>query len=281
MITVDLNGGLGNQCFQMACAYAEAKKRGTDLRFCISNFMYNPKRLYSLGLWKGITQTVCLDLPEPLVKEKHFHYDPKAFDIKTNDFSMSGYWQSEKYFSDLEVQKELKEIFLPGKKLTDHASMVSERIQEAGNKSVFLNIRRTDYLLAPEYHRGMLPAEYYKQGLDLISKGEPLQVFIFTDDPEWVLNNFRVPTPHKAMIAGTFDRTNSDHLGREDEDLWLMSQCYHGIMANSTYSWFGAWLSPHEHKKDRVVVCPEPWFGPAADHDTKDLIPKRWTKLGS
>ena len=138
---------------------------------------------------------------------------------------------------------------------------------------MFLTIRRTDYL-NNDYH-GVLPMAYYLKAAEIIAGRVPDPCFfVFSDDPDWVTEHFRLP--YRTVVAGNFDRTVKGHLGREDSELWLMRQCRHAIMANSSYSWWGAWLNPEQ---DRTVIAPKQWFLDAPGMDTRDLIPDRWIRI--
>jgi hypothetical protein len=187
--------------------------------------------------------------------------------------TLIGYWQTEQYFK--EHWADMKRIFLPKQNFTLRGLETLVLIKEAGSRSVFLTVRRTDYL-NNTFHGGMLPLEYYVKALELVEQKAPNpHVFVFTDDVEWVQHNFKLPC--QMTVGGNFDRTVKGHLGREDEELYLMSQCRHAIMANSSYSWWGAWLG--ENKDDRVVVAPARWFGPTSHEDPRDIVPERWIKI--
>jgi hypothetical protein len=118
--------------------------------------------------------------------------------------------------------------------------------------------------------------EYYREAAALIAARVPDPVFfIFSDDPEWCEANFKLP--YHTTIAGNFDRTVEHHLGREDADLCLMRLCGHAIMANSSYSWWGAWLGADI--KGGIVIAPKSWVGPASKDDPRDIVPGRWVRL--
>src|SRR5229473_2861580 len=154
-------------------------------------------------------------------------------------------------------------------------AIATERaILDAGERSVFVHVRRTDYVGNP-YHV-VLPMDYYREAAALIAaKVHDPVFFIFSDDPEWCEANFKLP--YHTTIAGNFDRTVEHHLGREDAELYLMRQCGHAIMANSSYSWWGAWLGADI--KGGIVIAPKSWIGPAFKDDARDIVSARWMRL--
>lgn len=278
MINIVLRGGVGNQLFQFSFGYAMAKKFNTGLIFDLTNYRTDRMREYSLDLFGGIRgryDKVVGSLVD--IREDGMPYNQAIVDQIKYDSCVLGYWQTEKYFA--QYAKDLFKIFTPFQPITSMARDTLREIQNCGNRSVFLTIRRTDYV-GNTFH-GELPQSYYDQALKYIATeaGIDPHVFVFSDDPKWCEDNFRVP--YETTIAGNFDRTTRDHLGREDEELFLMRNCAHSVCANSSYSWWGSWLADHNpyliHK--RIAVAPKQWFGPASNEDPKDIVPDRWVKI--
>ena len=239
-VTVNLIGGMGNQMFQYAKGKAEATRKRTDLKLNVSyyskeNTAHTAWKPYALDQWLGITAE--------LVKHS------------TSD-ALDGYWQDEKNF--LTVEKALREEFIP--------KVISPQAKELANgmrdNSVCVSFRRGDY-----NNIGVcLPLDYYVRALQKIISVEPNpHLFIFSDDGEWVKENFK--TPYQTTTARVYNVDGRLGTGCEAEDLWLMSQCRHTILANSTFSWWGAWLNP---RNDRMVIAPQPFYAE---------IPSRWIKL--
>jgi hypothetical protein len=100
-------------------------------------------------------------------------------------------------------------------------------------------------------------------------------VFVFSDEPNWCHENLKLQYPFH--VAGTYDRTVKGHLGREDGELFLMSMCKNAVLANSTFSWWGAWLGDPGRKG--VVIAPKKWFGPLSNEDARDIVPNRWISI--
>jgi hypothetical protein len=274
-VTTYLMGGCANQIFQYATGLALARRLGVDLKLDISWFeTATPEqpRMYSLGLFKGVDAGVVHSLRGQIIREEGFRYQPAIFENAPQKCSLIGYWQCEKYF--FRLRDELRECLLPREPLPARSVATERAILDAGQRSVFITVRRTDYVGNP-YHV-LLPMDYYREAAALIAAkvADPL-FFVFSDDPEWCEANFKLP--YRTTIAGNFDRTVERHLGREDAELYLMRLCSHAIMANSSYSWWGAWLGADVN--GGIVIAPNSWFGPALQEDPRDIVPSRWLRL--
>lgn len=271
MITIRLMGGMGNQMFQYAMGRASALAHDTNLSLEVSSFDNDPMRSYSLGLWKGIKAPITKDPGDGLIlKEEGMPYNLNLIYRIANNSYLWGFWQTEKYFSN--IRQILQDEFLPKSPPTPNALLTQQQILTSGYRSVFLTVRRTDYTKS-DYH-GILPMEYYLEACKIIAnKVEDPHFFVFSDEPEWVKQHFKLP--YEMTIGGNFDQTTNKHLGREDEELWLMSQCKHAVMANSSYSWWGAWLNP---SYDRIVIAPKRWFL-NSNEDPRDIVPERWLRI--
>ncbi len=271
-VTIHLCGGLGNQLFQYATGLSLATKLGTDLKLDVSRFD-NPGefRMYSLGLFKGVTEAQVREMYGLTITENGLPFNENLFTDVPKDVCIYGYFQTEKYFS--EMRDELLARLVPSTPLPSFSMDMLQNIEREGDRSVFLTVRRTDYV-GNSFH-GLLPMSYYEQAADIIASKVPSPCFyVFSDDPPWCVNNFKLPYP--MVMAGNYDRTVPAHLGREDAELWLMSKCRHAILANSTYSWWGAWLNP---RTDGIVIGPKNWFGPTSTENPCDIIPQRWVTL--
>jgi len=274
-VTSYLMGGCANQIFQYATGLALARRLGVALRLDVSWYETatpNQPRLYSLGLFKGMEAEVVRNLGGQVIRETGFPYNPALFESARRRCSLVGYWQCEKYFFGL--REELRERLLPGEPLPERSLATERAILDAGARSVFVTVRRTDYVGNP--HHVVLPMDYYREAAALIAAKvrDPI-FFVFSDEPEWCEANFKLP--YRTTIAGNFDRTVGDHLGREDAELYLMRRCSHAIMANSSYSWWGAWLGPDI--SGGIVIAPKIWVGPAFKDDPRDIVPGRWMRL--
>lgn len=274
-VTSHLMGGCGNQLFQYAAGLALARRLGVDLQLDISWYeapTANHSRLYSLGLFKNIDARIVRTLAGKVIRENGLPYQPKLLETASQKCSLIGYWQCEKYFFHL--REELLDRLLPRQPLPPRSSATRQAILAAGKRSVFVTVRRTDYVGSS--HLALLPMSYYLEAAaHIAAKFSDPVFFVFSDEPEWCQANFKLP--YETIVSGNFDRTVADHLGREDAELYLMRLCSHAIMANSSYSWWGAWLGADT--KGGIVVAPKLWLGPAYNDDPRDIVPDRWIRL--
>ena len=294
MIVVKLKGGLGNQMFQYAAARRLAHRLGAELKLDLSFLNGSQEgctpRSFQLGelniaaaiasaeeiAW--ITRPVrsrmelfrlrlgsALGLhgaPPTQVRERHFHFDPQLLDAPDNSH-LEGYWQSEKYFAD--IAGILRAEFACTSPLSGKNLEVAEQVRACNSVSVHL--RRGDYVtsrVASETH-GLCGADYYRSCIEELAQTVPeLHLFVFSDEPQRAREELETGLP--TVIV--------DHNGpeRAGEDLRLMSLCRHNVIANSSFSWWGAWLNENLDKK---VFAPGAWFRDDSYH-TDDLLPPAW-----
>ena len=291
MIIVNILGGLGNQMFQYAFARAISVINKKKLKLDITIFEDYDLRQYELALFNidadiatkqelknfkynessflgKIAQKLCqrgLLFNNKIYKEKYFHYDHDVTKIK-NSMYFSGYWQSEKYFLDC------KNIILQDFTLKQQLSYKSQHYKQAINSkmAVSLHIRRGDYVsntVTNNYH-GTCSLAYYKKAVLLLKeKIENPSFFIFSDDLLWARENLDFIND---MTFIDLDKSIPDH-----EEMHLMSQCKHNIIANSSFSWWGAWLNENS---DKIVIAPKKWFRDNTIN-TEDLIPAKWMRI--
>lgn len=289
MIITRVNGGLGNQMFQYAIAKALAIEFKTDIfldlqdyensnghPFALDKFttqfrIASSKELRLFGkipdygnpLWlrvlrKIITPTECT--------EKDFHYSANNLDSAGKYTYLSGYWQCEKYF--IHIREQLLQDFKPR---LGYSSKTNELLSKAQNtKSVSIHIRRGDYVQNPStnsYH-GTCSIDYYKSAINEISRSlDNPSFFVFSDDIIWAKENLNLWDDMFFV-----DHNDINHAW---EDLMLMANCKHNIIANSTFSWWGAWLNNNVNK---IVIAPDRWFN-NANLDYKDVVPETWIKI--
>jgi hypothetical protein len=274
-VTVYLTGGCANQIFQYATGLALARRLGVELKLDVSWFETatpSQPRVYSLGLFKGVDAQVVHNLLGQIIREEAFPYNPALFENAPRKCSLVGYWQCEKYFFAL--RDELRERLLPRERLPARLMATERAVLEAGERAVFVHVRRTDYVGNP-YHM-VLSMDYYREAAALIAAKVPDPLFfIFSDDPEWCEANFKLPYPTTTVRNPNV--TEGHRLGRDDADLYLMRLCRHAIMANSSFSWWGGWLGADI--KGGIVIAPKIWVGPAFKDDPRDIVPARWIRL--
>ena len=188
-------------------------------------------------------------------------YDKKIFNL-SGDVFLDGYWQTEKYFCNISdiIRKDFsfKESFLCAKR---------EVLDDIKNtNSVFVHFRRGDYVSDQRTNKfhGVCDMEYYKKSIEYFLRlGNNFKFFIFSDDIDWVKENFK--------IDNCFFVSNKKL--RDFEELFLMSKCKHAIIANSSFSWWGAWLNDG---KDKIVIAPKKWNNSDCYNE---IVPDRWIKM--
>ena len=289
MIAVKLKGGLGNQMFQYAFGRSLAIYYQTNLLLDISELqnknIQHTYRNYALNVFQikaSIAQQKLqvekenkksflrfFDLrkskkPFKLITERKFHFDAEIGKASDNCY-LDGYWQGPLYFIDIE--NEIRADFKLSIPLSPIAEPFLNRINSCN--AVSIHIRRGDYVTNAEtnsYH-GICDLEYYKAAVKIIkSKISNPVFFIFTDDMDWVNVNF--------IIDATFILVSQKELTQFD-DLQLMCACKHAIIANSSFSWWGAWLIAN---REKIVVAPSKWFQNSSVN-TDNLFPKSWLRI--
>jgi hypothetical protein len=292
LVIVKLLGGLGNQMFQYATGRAVASRLGAELLLDVSAFEHYGLRRYELAAfaiegrvatsadlaraegnaawpaWLGrLRKVVGLARPAALYKEAAFTYDGNILRVRA-PAHLDGYWQSERYF--LDVAEKLRKEFTLTQPVDEANRQILDQIRAPLCQAVSLHIRRGDYVSnahTAQFH-GVCSLDYYRSAVDyLATRVSKPHFFVFSDDPDWVSNNLSLAHPMTVVEANGADRGALD--------MMLMMSCRHHVIANSSFSWWGAWLNPHE---DKIVIAPKRWFGGAA-LDTRDLIPSSWIRL--
>jgi len=283
-------GGLGNQMFQYAAGRAVAHRNRMQLKLDVSALERDAARSYRLhhfnivesiatpdevarftkrDLWSRISRRVERYLLPPyrrsVFAQRFDHFDPDMLRVRGNVY-LVGYWQSEKYFKDIE------HIIRQDFTIQDAPDPESQKLARiiADTNSVSLHIRRGDYVSNPRFFRkfGVCSLEYYRSAVaEVAERVQDPHFFIFSDDIDWARDNLRLQYP--AIFVA---HNNAD---KDYEDLRLMSLCRHHIVANSSFSWWGAWLCTNPEK---IVMAPKKWFK-EPDRDTRDLIPDSWHRI--
>ncbi len=285
-IFVRLIGGLGNQLFQYAAARAAALRNGSDLILDARAFDSNGPAAYALhhfGIHARIGSAAELppdrDTPIRYAVWRTFGRSPRFLrehglgfnsDILDpgRDSYLHGYFQSERYFADFsgQIRQDLEFAEEPDAQNAEWLDAI-----RAEKHAVSLHVRRGDYVSDKKSHgaHGTPGAAYYARAFDEIRErigGRPA-LFVFSDDPDWAAANLTFDAPMRV----------ARHNGRAGahEDLRLMAACRHHIIANSTFSWWGAWLDP---SPDKIVAAPEQWFADPKLFNP-DIVPREWLKL--
>ena len=274
-VAVEIKGQLGDQLFQYACGYALAKRNHLNLRLNqLGQLWYFnvPATLVSY-LWSlsnrrsSMPHVLCMiHAVTGLVENRSMDFEPRLLEPHRKGLWLHGFWQDERYFADYAsdirahlhikayTSTQVQHLLLT----VEHCCSVSLHIQRGahGDSSVYIN----------------LSLQYYQQACQYIAKrcGSKPTFYIFSDDPVWVENHFlpQCASHFDMHIASTPD-------SREIDDLRLMSACKHHIIANSTLSWWGAWLNP---STDKIVIAPRQWVH-TDGHHSEPTLPSSWIRL--
>ena len=293
MIIVKLRGGLGNQMFQYAYGKALSIKTGITVKFD-ANYYFNEEfqrsdtpRKYLLDKFNtdiSLATQEEVNKANPLwkkvirkMKNKIFRYtniykfSESEFKIKEGNLAL-GYWQTEKYFKNIESI--IRENFTLKNSLAESAQKIENLIIQTKKENkvpVSIHVRRSDYvnIKSNKDFFNVCDVEYYKNAFSEITKliNSPVSLFIFSDDTAWVKENLRFPceTYFVSEEKNIFDY----------EEIILMSKCSHNIIANSSFSWWGAWLNPN---KNKIIMAPKKWVNDSKI-DTSDVTPVEWVTI--
>ncbi len=292
MIITKIIGGLGNQMFQYAAGRALSLERGQPFRLDVAGFSdyglhngFELQRVFDCSTeiateaqvrsvlgWQ-FSPVVRRIVARPGLKlfrrdgfivEPHFDYWSGINDVPKDSY-LSGYWQSDKYFKEVADMIRSDFEFKPSMSLRN--AKLAEQIGQVN--AISLHVRRGDYANNQKTNatHGLCSLEYYRLAIEyVVQHVEKPHFFIFSDDPTWAHQNFHIDFPSQYV----------DHnQGTESyNDMRLMSLCRHHIIANSSFSWWGAWLNANQQK---IVVGPKKWF--ASNQNTNDLLPSSWVTL--
>ena len=281
-----LHGGLGNQMFQYAAGRALALRTGKDLALDLRYFdaevpfgfglvhfaasfraatakeLPPPRSSNPLGyaIWRG------LRLAPRLVREKGLGFNA-GVPLLRQPVYLHGYWQSQKYFVD--CADRIRADFTITTPPTANNAALLDRIR--ATPAISLHVRRGDYASNPAITRvhGLCSPDYYARAVDHVaaSMTQAPVIFVFSDDPDWAEANLAFGF-ETVIVRGNTAQTSH-------EDLRLMSACRHHIIANSSFSWWGAWLNP---SVDKIVVAPGNWFADPKMQNP-DICPPSWMRI--
>jgi hypothetical protein len=250
-LTIQVCGGLGNQMFEISTAFAYAKKHG--LRFAVDKSTLKDSSGTMPTYWKTTFQKLShldYDDKNKKITESGFLY--QELDDPKDNTELIGYFQSDKYF--IEYREELLDLFM------------FEKIPLPFNtekENVSLHVRRGDYV-GHSLHTNQT-VEYYERAVEQFSKD--VRLVIFSNDIEWCQSNFNFK---QEMFF-----INDPNL-KDTDEMYLMSKCDHNVIANSTFSWWGAWMNKSDKNK---VIAPKQWFNIDKIPDWSDIYSENWIIL--
>ena len=265
MITIYLQGGLGNQMFQIATVYNQAKKYGDIVT--LNKESHTPHQGENMSKYRD--------------KIFKFNYDNDAYKTCSNVFTqkeysykeipyeqnqqLHGFFQSELFF--LDYKENIISMFREGLSNYTNWDKIGYELDELRNKTgkpiVSIHVRRGDYLKFPHIH---IPCSivYYNKAMELMkNKIGNFHAYFVSDDIEWCREVFDG--------CGSFSEYPD-----EVDDMIFMVNCDHNIIANSSFSWWGAYLN---NNNEKIVIGPKKWFGNNGPQDQDDIIPKKWIKI--
>lgn len=290
MIVIYLKGGLGNQMFQYAFGRHLAEIHGTVVKMDTSAYDDYAKLDYVLDVFnvqgnfasedeiRNLKETKASKfqlwfhdllhshplVPKSYVRANFSHFDPKILRLPDNVY-VEGYFNSEKYF--LGIEEIIRREFVVKTPQSGRDKELSDMIADCN--SVSIHIRRGDYVADPTMYtsHGACGIDYYNRCVEsLCETVKDPHFFVFSDDPQWSRDNLKLGYP--AVFVDHNDMAHGH------EDMRLMSQCKHNIIANSTFSWWGAWLNTN---KDKRVFAPDRWFV-RENKSSDDIIPVEWVR---
>jgi hypothetical protein len=265
--------------FQYAAGRALALRRDTDLQLDVGWLAPRSRFTYELRVFELPVELIStyrhmrrarvkelLRLAPPVRlqdwRRTAFTFDATVLDLPRNA-RLAGYWQSEKYFADYE--EAIRADFEFHQPLDERNAALADEL--ATGTAVAVHVRRGDYVTDPVARSfvGTLPTDYYTAAAERVRGHAPdARFYVFSDDPEWCRSHLQLGGP-TTIVDHNQDRGHVD--------LRLMTICRHHVIANSTFSWWGAWLARPE---GQVVVAPKRW---AVDSDAGDVVPDRWCRL--
>ena len=254
-------GRLANQMFQYASLKGVARHRGYDFSippqqvFGQHDTLVRSSELNIYNVFDNIKNNNIQVARNPILQERMHEFDEELFRSCPDNVDFFGYYQSPKYFEH--IKDEIKNDF----KFSDEVESICNEMYESinGKEIVSLHIRRTDYIV--NNNHPLQPMSYYEKALKLFDKN--VQILVFSDDPTWCQEQ-ELFADDSIMISEGNDA---------DVDMCLMSKCNYHIIANSSFSWWGAWLGNSEK-----VVAPSNWFADScADKSVKDMVFGDWT----
>jgi len=288
MIVSKIRGGLGNQLFEWAAGFALAKTHETDLFLDLSVFERNKIRdfeLEKLSLPFKVADESLVDQVKQnnIYRQLYYHFDPDFFSSPDNTF-LRGYFCSERYFAPAIDQ--IKDYLVESIELVSMSTNQVRMLDTIKKReSIAIHIRRGDYVSNDTYNQffGTCSLDYYAEAVNKVIQlsevKDPLFV-VFSDDLQWAEENLAL---ENDVVFVDVNRGGDDYL-----DMLFMAKCDHAIIANSTFSWWSAWINPNPSK---VVIAPSRWFQTnyrekqkgawiqSSHYDTKDLFPNEWNLI--
>jgi hypothetical protein len=284
MLTCTLMGGLGNQLFQIFATISHAIKAQVSFAFLniesLGGEGTTKRHTYWNSLFHRLSPFLKNNFPElKYVRENGFQYN--SFNVQFfmgNDACLHGYFQSYMYFQEyynqiynlLDIAKQKKEVL---KKNESINSLIDANFL---NKTISLHFRMGDYKKIPDIHP-IMTVNYYTRCLQFIQQKYPdekFNILYFCEEQD--INDVKQKIEQLLSVFPNYTFVRASNLLEDWEQMLLMGSCSHNIIANSSFSWWGAFFNSNTNK---IVCYPSLWFGPSAGHNTSDLCPPSWRKI--
>ncbi|OCP36447.1 alpha-1,2-fucosyltransferase [Ensifer sp. LC163] len=288
MIITRILGGLGNQMFQYAAGRSLASASGQTLKLDLTEMQSYKTWAFGLeqfaiqaesaraeevparpgkGLFNKVKSRLLPTAPACIVaKERANTFDATILDLR-GPVHLQGYWQTEKYFAS--VAGVVRQEFQLKAPFSASRHEVLQQVR-AADAPISVHVRRGDYVSNPSANavHGTCEPEWYAEAMrQMAARLDNPSFFVFSDDPAWARANL----PSSASMVVVEPQAD----GKDGEDMHLMAACRAHIIANSTFSWWGAWLNP---RADKHVIAPTQWFR-SREHDASDILPSTWQRL--
>ena len=274
MIILNIKGGLGNQMFQYACGRALSLRNNDKLSLVWSEYQGDTARKFSLKNFAIKAEVIEPDvvpkfpkllarLKQKLTKNFYVGFDSSILKKHGQTVYLDGYFQSEKYFQD--YADEIRQDFSLVAPFEGKTAEIANTIKSELN-AVSLHVRRGDYVTHPDFG-GIVTQEYYERAIQHIRESVPsAKFYVFSDDIDWCRSELPLGSDATFVSNPEF---------KDYEEMILMSLSHHHIIANSSFSWWGAWLGNNPNK---IVIAPSKWSN-LHENWYKDIIPSTWTRL--
>ena len=269
------NGRLGNQMFQYAGLRGLAAKHNYDWKIpAPESFARSNYGLFDCFKMDSVAPANFGQPPGQTITSGCFHFNEQFFNNLPDGVDISDYFQTERYFSHI------SDIIRSDFQFNDEILSKCKEVIDQVENPIFMHVRRGDYLKCSDFHP-FVGMDYYKKALELFP--EDVTVLLFSDDMAWCKTQefFNSEQFLHSEFNTRYNQLCDTNNGPEQSlipyyDLCMMSLCKGGVIANSTMSWWAAWLM---NNPSLPIVTPTPWFGPKSNDNTVDLIPTRWTTI--
>ena len=271
LISVNIMGGLGNQMFELASAYAYAKKYNHKLIILKNKLFYDRRPLYWDTILKKWQKYLVDSIPNTLSvwsEQQATKYTPIQIAPK-NGLYLRGYYQSSKYFYNNKIKSEIKELMKPSNELFEEINNKYKYLIDNKERVIVIHARRTDYLTFSDIH-GPLSTYYYIQAIEKMLYKVKNPIFLLTSDDNNYWNELKQDYPKLNEYEQYILENESDI-----NSMTLLQQFSYYIISNSTFIWWCVWLSDYT----KHVIAPSKWYGTKGPQEYEDIYEESWERI--